>query len=144
METKPMNIDLWNPQSFASGHPHAQYDWLRANDPVHFQEEPNGPGFWAITRYQDVWDVDRNFQAFSSEPTIMIQDPLAGTPATIGGYKMMLMMDPPQHTAYRRLIREAFTVGSAGEKTPRLQQLARQIVNAVIERGECDFVNDVA
>ncbi|HEY1708757.1 MAG TPA: cytochrome P450 [Rhizomicrobium sp.] len=139
-----MQIDLWNPKSFAAGHPLAQYQWLRENAPVFWHAEPNGPGFWAVTRYQDVWDVDRNFQAFSSEPTIMIQDPLAGTPATIGGYKMMLMMDPPQHTAYRRLIRDAFTVGSAGEKTPRLQQLARQIVNAVIERGECDFVNDVA
>ncbi len=70
-----MNIDLWNPDSFAAGHPHAQYDWLRANDPVHFQAEPDGPGYWAVTRYKDVWDVDRNFRAFSSEPTVMIQDP---------------------------------------------------------------------
>ena len=64
-----MKIDLWHPDSFAHGHPHGQYGWLRANDPVHFQEEPAGPGYWAITRYQDVYDVDRNFQAFSSEPT---------------------------------------------------------------------------
>jgi cytochrome P450 len=139
-----MNIDLLGTESFAHGHPLAQYKWLRENKPVFWHEEPNGPGFWAVTRYQDVWDVDRNFQAFSSEPTIMIQDPLAGAPATIGGYKMMLMMDPPQHTAYRRLIRDAFTVGSATDKTPWMQQLARQIVNDVIERGECDFVNEVA
>lgn len=139
-----MQIDLLGTQSFAHGHPLAQYEWLRENKPVFWHEEPNGPGFWAITRYQDVWDVDRNFQAFSSEPTIMIQDPLAGSPATIGGYKMMLMMDPPQHTAYRRLIRDAFTLPSATEKTPWMNQLARQIVNGVIERGECDFVNDVA
>src|SRR6185312_12143539 len=51
--SRDMKIDLWDPESFAHGHPHAQYDWLRANDPVHFQEEPNGPGYWAITRYQD-------------------------------------------------------------------------------------------
>jgi cytochrome P450 len=139
-----MQIDLLNPKTFAAGHPLAQYKWLRENKPVFWHEEPNGPGFWAVTRYADVWDVDRNFQAFSSEPTIMIQDPLAGSPAGIGGYKMMLMMDPPQHTAYRRLIRDAFTVGTAAEKTPRMNQLARQIVNAVIEKGECDFVNDVA
>ncbi len=138
-----MKIDLWDPQSFAHGHPHAQYDWLRANDPVHFQEEPNGPGFWAITRYQDVYDVDRGFQAFSSEPTIMIQD--APDQATnFGGYKMMLMMDPPQHTAYRRLIREEFTVPVTAGRIPRMKQLARQIVDEVIERGECDFVSQVA
>jgi cytochrome P450 len=139
-----MQIDLLGTQSFAHGHPLAQYQWLRENKPVYWHEEPNGPGFWAVTRYADVWDVDRNFQAFSSEPTIMIQDPLAGSPATIGGYKMMLMMDPPQHTAYRRLIRDAFTLPSATEKTPWMNQLARQIVNEVIERGECDFVNEVA
>jgi cytochrome P450 len=138
-----MKIDLWNPDSFAHGHPHAQYDWLRVNDPVHFQEEPNGPGYWAITRYQDVYEVDRNFQAFSSEPTIMIQDPLDQS-NTFGGYKMMLMMDPPQHTAFRKLIRQEFTVPTAADKKPRMQQLAQQIVDEVIERGECDFVSQVA
>ncbi|MEI9995841.1 MAG: cytochrome P450 [Rhizomicrobium sp.] len=138
-----MKIDLWNPDSFAAGHPHAQYDWLRANAPLHFQAEPNGPGYWAVTRWQDVYDVDRDFQAFSSEPTIMIQD--APDQATsFGGHKMMLMMDPPQHTAFRKLIRQEFTQPSAAGRTPRLQALARQIVDAVIARGECDFVSEVA
>src|SRR6195952_3054886 len=138
-----MTIALGNPDSFAAGHPHAQYDWLRANDPVHFQAEPNGPGFWAITRYQDVYDVDRNFQAFSSEPTIMIQDGPEGANG-FGPYKMMLMMDPPQHTAFRRLIRQEFPVPTAADKKPRMQQLAQQIVDDVIERGACDFVAQVA
>ncbi len=138
-----MKIDLWDPESFAHGHPHAQYEWLRANDPVHFQKEPAGPGFYAITRYQDVYEVDRNFQAFSSEPTIMIQDAPEGANG-FGPYKMMLMMDPPQHTAFRRLIREEFTVPVSADRTPRMKQLARQIVDEVIEKGECDFVSQVA
>jgi len=137
-----MKIDLWDPQSFAHGHPLAQYDWLRANAPVHYQQEPGGPGFWAVTRFQDVWDVDRNFQSYSSEPTIMIQDPLGQQ--NFGPYKMMLMMDPPQHTAFRRLIRQEFTVPTAADKKPRMQELAQQIVDAVIEKGECDFVSQVA
>lgn len=70
-----MKIDLVSPQSYASGHPFAQYAWLRENAPVFWQEEANGPGYWAVTRYKDVWDVDRNFSDFSSEPTIMIQIP---------------------------------------------------------------------
>jgi cytochrome P450 len=137
-----MDIDLLSPNRFASGHPHAQYSWLRENAPVFWHDEPNGPGFWAVTRYKDVYDVDRNFQAFSSEPTIMIQDPLQDLP--FGGYKMMLMMDPPQHTAYRRLIRNAFTQGPARDMVPWMQRLAREIVDAVIARGECDFVSEVA
>jgi cytochrome P450 len=74
----------------------------------------------------------------------MIMDPPPDQQANFGGYKMMLMMDPPQHTAYRKLIRQEFTVGPAAERAPRLQTLARQIVDAVIERGECDFVSEVA
>jgi cytochrome P450 len=138
-----MKIDLWDPESFAAGHPHAQYDWLRNNAPVHFQNEPDGPGYWAVTRWKDVYEVDRNFQAFSSEPTIMIQDAPEGSQG-FGPYKMMLMMDPPQHTAFRKLIRQEFTQPAATGRTPRMQELARQIVDAVIEKGECDFVSEVA
>ena len=139
-----MNIDLLSPKSFAAGHPLAQYRWLRENAPVFWHEEPNGRGFWAVTRYKDVWDVDRNFSAFSSEPTIMITDPAAGQAMGFGGYKMMLMMDPPQHTAYRKLIRSEFTAPVSADRTPRMTMLAQQIVDAVIEKGACDFVEQIA
>ncbi|HVZ70585.1 MAG TPA: hypothetical protein VG891_14070, partial [Rhizomicrobium sp.] len=139
-----MKIDLLSPARFSAGHPLDQYKWLRENAPVYWHEEPNGPGFWAVTRYRDVYGVDRDFQTFSSEPTIMIQDPAAEEALGFGGYKMMLMMDPPQHTAYRKLIRNEFTVPAAGERIPRMRALARQIVNEVIEKGECDFVSQVA
>src|SRR5205814_824796 len=88
--------------------------------------EPGGSGFWAVTRYKDVWQVDRDFQTFSSEPTIMIRDPgPEEQQGLMGDYKMMLMMDPPQHTAYRRLIRNEFTVPVTAERIPRMQALAR-------------------
>jgi cytochrome P450 len=56
----------------------------------------------------------------------------------------MLMMDPPQHTAFRKLISREFTQAPAAALRPRVEALARQIVDTVIERGECDFVADVA
>ena len=139
-----MNIDLLSPASFASGHPFAQYRWLRENAPVFWHEEPNGKGFWAVTRYKEVWEVDRDFQSFSSEPTIMITDPLAEQANAFGPYKMMLMMDPPQHTAYRKLIRNEFTQPVSAGRIPRMNALAKQIVDAVIARGSCDFVGEVA
>jgi cytochrome P450 len=74
----------------------------------------------------------------------MIQDPAAEAALGFGGYKMMLMMDPPQHTAYRKLIRGEFTQPVSAGRTPRMKQLARQIVDEVIERGECDFVSQIA
>jgi cytochrome P450 len=140
----PMKIDLVSPESFAAGHPFAQYRWLRENAPVFWHEEPDGPGFWAVTRHRDVYAVDRDFQAYSSEPTVMMVDPAPGQEAVFGDHKMMLMMDPPLHTAYRKLIRSEFTVPVSAERTPRMKALARQIIDAVIEKGECDFVADIA
>jgi cytochrome P450 len=138
-----MHIDLLSPERFADGQPHDQFRWLREHDPVHWHEEPQGKGFWAVTRYADVWAVDRDFQTYSSEPTIMITDPLAEQ-ASFGPYKMMLMMDPPEHTAFRKLIRSEFTQPAAHLREGRIQALARQIVDAVIDKGECDFVAEVA
>src|SRR5580704_4963030 len=139
-----MHIDLLSPSSFAGGQPHAQYDWLRENAPVYWHEEPGGRGFWAVTRYEDIWTVDRDFQTYSSEPTIMIADPLAGMSGALGPYKMMLMMDPPEHVGFRKLIRSEFTLPSARLRADRIAALARQIVDAVADKGECDFVADVA
>ncbi|MGH6909211.1 MAG: cytochrome P450 [Phenylobacterium sp.] len=138
-----MKIDLLSPDSFAAGQPHGQYDWLRSNQPVAWHEEPDGAGFWAVTRHADVWAVDRDFQTYSSEPTIMITDPLADA-GSFGPHKMMLMMDPPEHTGFRKLIRSEFTEPSARLRGERIRQLAKQIVDAVIDKGECDFVDQVA
>ena len=138
-----MKIDLLSPGSFDGGQPHNQFAWLRENEPVRWHDEPGGAGFWAVTRHADVWAVDRDFQTYSSEPTIMITDPLADA-GGFGPYKMMLMMDPPEHTAFRKLIRSEFTEPSARLREGRIQELAKQIVDAVIANGECDFVNDVA
>jgi cytochrome P450 len=139
-----MKIDLLDPRTFAAGQPHDQFAWLREHQPIHWHEEPGGSGFWAVTRYDDVWTVDRDFQNFSSEPTIMIPDAGPEQSGAFGPYKMMLMMDPPDHTAFRKLIRSEFTLPAARLREDRIQALARQIVDDVIERGECDFVSEVA
>ena len=141
-----MNIDLLSPASFDGGHPLDQYDWLRENDPVYWHEEPDGPGFWALTRYQEVADVGRQPHIFSSEPTIMIADP-DDNPMIMGDHKMMLMMDPPQHTQFRKVISREFTRGPAAALRPRIAELAARIVDKVVGKGghgECEFVADVA
>ena len=139
-----MHIDLLDPSSFEGGHPHDQYDWLRDNAPVFRHEEPGGNGFWAVTRYQDVYDIGRNAAVFSSEPTISIADPDLAQQNFQGDAKMMLMMDPPEHTTYRKLISREFTQGPARHYNQRIEELAKEIVDAVIERGECEFVAEIA
>lgn len=139
-----MEIALLDPASYVGGQPHDQLRWLRERDPVHWHPEPDGGrGYWAITRYEDVRAISRNHAVFSNEPSIMIAD-AAASPVGPTDDKMMLMSDPPYQTQLRRLVSSAFTPRAARALKPRVEGLAKQIVDAVIERGECDLVVDVA
>ena len=139
-----MHIDLLSPATFASGHPVAQYRWLQENAPVYWHDEPGGRGFWALTRYEDVADVGRQPLVFSSEPSVMIADADEVAGSLTGDHKMMLMMDPPQHTQFRRIISREFTRGPAAQLKPRIAELSAQIVDRVIAKGECEFVSEIA
>jgi cytochrome P450 len=135
------SIALLDPRSFAGGQPHEQFRWLREHDPVHRHDEPDGPGFWAVTRYADVRAVGRDSATFSSEPTILIPD---GTVSSDGVHKMMLMADGSTHTDLRKLISRDFVPRAARLLRPRIEQIAREIVDAVVDRGGCDLVTEVA
>ena len=139
----PPEIDLLDPKNFARGQPHVQFRWLRANDPVHWHAEPDGAGFFAVTRYADVRAIGRDSSTFSSVPSILIPDPPPGG-MDMGDHQMMLTMDPPRHTLYRRLLSREFTPRAAEALRPRIRELATRIVDHVIERGECDLVADIA
>src|SRR3954469_18689641 len=109
MAARP-TIDLLSPATFAAGQPHDVFRWLRENDPVHWHPEPDGPGFWVVTTYDLVKAVGRDAETFSSVPTIAIADSEA---FDIADHQMMLMMDPPKHTRYRRLVNDRFTPRAA-------------------------------
>ncbi len=139
-----MQIDLTDPAAFAAGHPVDQYQWLQSNAPVFWHEERDGPGFWALTRWEAVAQVGRQPHLFSSQPTVMLEDPESGSALALDEHQMMLMMDPPQHTQFRRTISKAFTKGPAAVLRPRIAELASVIIDQIIQQGECEFVNDVA
>ncbi len=142
MPTTDRGIDLLSPASFAAGQPHDTYAWMRDHAPVYRHAEPDGgPGFWAVTRYADVKAIGRDPETFSSEPTVMIAD---DTAVEIGDHKMTLMADPPYHTRLRRIINSEFTPKSAARMSARIESLCGAIVDEVVERGECDFMTDVA
>ncbi|MET0151367.1 MAG: cytochrome P450 [Candidatus Binatia bacterium] len=143
MSERP-KIDLLDLRQYETeGQPHDLFRWLRRNDPVHRHAEPNGPGFWAVTRYHDVEAVSRDPATYSSAlGGIMIANGSAEELA--GARSMMLYMDPPRHVRYRKLVRAAFTPASAEAVKPRIAELSVKIVDEVIERGECDFVGDIA
>ncbi len=101
-------VDLSDSRSYVAGVPHAWLAYLRRHDPVHWQDEEGGPGFWAVTRYEDCVTVNRDYERFSSAargtmPFEMSDDDIAQQGL------MMLNMDPPLHTRYRRLVNKGFT-----------------------------------
>ena len=136
-------VDLADPRSYETGQPWDSYQWLRDNDPVHFHEEKDGPGFWAVTRYADVRAVSRDPQTYSSWlGGVTANDPTGDQLA--GQRHMMIYMDAPDHVRYRKLVRGSFTPRAAQSWQARIDALAAGVVGAVAERGECDLAADVA
>lgn len=143
-ETTPApTIDLATTAAFADGHPWEQYAWLREHAPVFWHPETDGPGFWAITRYDDVRRISRRPKLFSSfERGVMLGEP--DDMVLAASRQMMLTMDPPQHDRFKLLVNRGFTPKNAQLLRARIEELAREIVDDLAGAGECDFVHDIA
>ena len=136
-------IDLADPDRFVGGTPHDWFRKLRAEAPVYFHPEPDGPGFWCVTRYDDLRQISRNPRVFSSWlGGTNIEDPPADR---LGGMRaIMLNMDPPQHVKFRRTVQKSFTPRLIESMRPHVQELAKRIVDGVAHKGECEFVEELA
>ncbi|HKE12124.1 MAG TPA: cytochrome P450, partial [Myxococcota bacterium] len=136
-------IDLLDLDAFAArGFPHDAFATLRREAPVYRHPEPNGPGFWVISKHSDVIHVSKRPLLFSSMQGINLQLVAAEELPTI--QTMMLGMDPPKHSKYRRLVSGAFTPRTIAQLEPHIRQIARRIVDEVAAKGECEFVNEIA
>ncbi len=136
-------VDLTQPETYMSGVPHAAFARLRAEAPVSWHPEPDGPGFWVLTRHADTVTVSRDSETYSSWLGGMMIADMA--PAQLDQMRlMMIIMDPPDHTKLRLLINKGFTPRHVKRLHDRITDMARDIVDAVAPRGECDFVTDVS
>src|SRR6185503_17790906 len=107
-DASPIDVDLFDPRTYLAGIPHEAFAILRRERPVHWQEEramlgwAEGKGYWALTRHADVGFANRNPRVFSSNlGATQIRDP---KPADLAFQRrMMLNMDPPEHTRLRRI-----------------------------------------
>jgi cytochrome P450 len=139
----PPEVDLLDAETFRDGAPHAHFRRLRAEAPVCWHAEREGPGFWALSRHADVVRVSRDHETFSSwAGGVMTPD---FDPAGLAVNRMMLLnMDPPAHTKLRNLVNRGFTPRQVARLEPRIRELADGIVAAVAPAGRCDFVSQVA
>ena len=136
------NIDLlantWSREA-----PHDQFDLLRKSAPVFWHDEPNGSGFWAITKHADVKKISRDPRTFSSAlGSTFIPDQDEETLMMLR--LSVLNMDDPQHTRYRNIVAKGFTPRVIAKLVEDTNARAARVVDEVASRGECEFVNDIA
>ncbi len=138
-------IDLVDGRNFVAGVPHHWFAELRREAPVYWHPEAVAPrgGFWAVTRYDDCVQVNRDWEHFSSARRgslfhEMDEDQLAQQQL------MMVNMDPTMHTRYRRLVNKGFTPKMVRDLEQQIVGYADGIIDAVCERGTADFVEEIA
>ncbi|MCW2686186.1 MAG: cytochrome [Mycobacterium sp.] len=125
------DVDLADGHFYADGGAREAYRWMRANQPV-FRDRN---GLAAAASYQAVIDAERQPETFSSAGGIRPEHP---------GMPYMIDMDDPAHLLRRKLVNSGFTRKRVREKEGSIGALCDALIDAVCERGECDFVRDIA
>jgi cytochrome P450 len=136
------DVDLADHDNFVERVPHEMFAVLRREDPVHWQREPDGPGFWCVTRYDDIGAVHRDWETFSSETGGTSLEDLE--PDEIEARKSMIDMDPPRHNQLRALIAKGFTPRAVRAYEQKIRELIAGILDDALPMGEFDFVEHVA
>jgi cholest-4-en-3-one 26-monooxygenase len=148
----PEGFDFTDPDVYATRLPLREFAELRRSAPVWWNETPkrdcgfDDDGYWVVTRHQDVKEVSRNSELFSSrENTAIIRFGPDMTREKLDAQRLiMLNMDPPQHTKVRSIIARGFTPRAINSLRDALADRAERIVKTAATEGTGNFVTDVA
>lgn len=135
-------IDIYSPDLYAEGPPHELFARLRRERPVCWQEVPGEPGYWAVLRHADVVHVARHPEVFSaSEGGVVIEDL---EPESLEAMRdMLLAMDPPRHTAYRKPVSPEFKARVIGQMEDQIRAITVGILDGTDTSHDVEFVHDV-
>jgi cytochrome P450 len=141
------SLDFW---TAGADRREATFATLRREAPVRFFEElevpgfPKGPGFWALTRYDDIVDASRRPDLFCSGNGSNVID----LPQEVNEFfGSMINMDDPRHARLRGIVQKGFTPRMVARVERYVADKARGLVDEAIERHpgrECDFVETFA
>jgi cholest-4-en-3-one 26-monooxygenase len=126
----PCPIDSLDPRFYDD--PWDAYRWLRHHSPIHWDETNE---LWVVSRHEDVVHVSRHPETYSAAQGVR---PNVAAPMSI------ISMDDPEHTRQRRLINRGFTPAKVRALTDHIRDLSNEVIDEVAQRGECDFVEDLA
>jgi cytochrome P450 len=98
-------------------------------------------GYWALTRHEHISQVSRDPVTFGNRHGVTIEEIPAGFAERIGSF---MLMDGNRHLALRRVVSLAFTPRHMARMEAQIRQRAREIVDRLLEIGDCDFVAEVS
>ncbi len=140
-------INLVDPDIYQrTGAPHEQFAWLRGHAPVFWHADGGAaswPGFWAVTRHEDVAQVTRRPEIFSSaRRTAMFKE---WPDAAVERLRLMMInMDPPEHARQRAFVNRGFTPRIIGQLQEHITQTCSSLLDHVAGCSEVDFVTEIA
>jgi cholest-4-en-3-one 26-monooxygenase len=129
---------------FAEGVPHERIGEMRAAGRILWEPDAYATGgHWLVFHLEDIDHVLHTPELFTSGSGPFLEDM---PPALLDTRKRrsINLMDPPAHRQYRSLVEYAFRPGLLKEREPVMREMAREIIDRVIDRGECEFVTEVA
>ncbi|MEN9505710.1 MAG: hypothetical protein RI958_1636 [Actinomycetota bacterium] len=142
LDLGPDDADITDPDCYVQGVPYATFERLRTTDPVSWWDETDGSGFWAVTRYDDLLQVSRQVDVFSSAQGITLEE-ITGD--DFEARRNMLEYDPPEHTRYRRLVSKPFARREVYAYEQAIRLLARSVVDEALAGPDTfDFVDRIA
>ena len=135
---KVAEVDFYDPDTFEAGPPFDLFNEFREKKPVYWNAQEEGPGFWVVTRYDDVVATSQDYDSYLSGHGVFIDD-------SVGGSELMLVnMDAPKHSGLRNLVNKGFTPKMIRRMEPHVRDIAATIIDNIAKKGECDFVTEVA
>jgi len=137
----PDDADITSHDTYTAGVPHATFNRLRVEDPVHWTEEQDGSGFWSILRYDDALAVSRDVETFTSARGIRLEEM---DEEQTEARRTMMELDPPDHTRYRRLVSKGFTRRRVEGYEDQIRDLAIDVIEQALNEKEFDFVHAIA
>src|SRR3954447_13460473 len=131
----------YNPYAFAvHDDPYETYRRLRDNAPAYWNPELR---FWVLSRFEDVLEAFRDHATFSSAGGVALESRRPIDRAQ-GRSQMMIEMDPPDHTLFRRLVSRVFTGSRVAMMERQIREIVGSYIDVIADRGSCDLVADVS
>ncbi len=138
--TPGREVDLMDLSLFEQGRDTEVFGLLRSSDPLHWNDEPDGPGFWSVTRYDDIKAVASDYEAFTATGGTQIKSRRAEGE----GERSIHHLDPPRHGQLRKIVVPHVRPARIRSLDSDIVAVIDELLDGTVGAGEFDFVGRIA